>query len=309
MTSELFGHVHEFPDPDAGARFDALVGLDHVKDRLVSEAAVLLNPALLDEWANDHHRGSTAAVRAVGERVPLIVLAGDVGTGKTEIAETVGHAISKTLKVDVVLYPLSLNARGTGLVGQMTSLITGALTEVGEKAAKARRADGSIARAFLLLVDEADSVAQSRELAHMHHEDRAGVNALIQGVDALRKDRLPVLTIMCTNRADAIDPAVARRAAHIFEFSRPDQQQRLHALTQSFGDMDLDGDELAHVATLLGPSEGREWGATYSDIRQRFVPDAVLDSFMADRPVTEARLVELAASFAPTRPFGQTDHA
>lgn len=309
MTSELFGHVQEFPDPDAGDRFDALVGLDHVKARLVHEATILLNPALLDTWAAEHHGGSTAAVRAVSERVPLIVLAGDVGTGKTEVAETVGHPISQALGVDVVLYPLSLNARGSGLVGQMTTLITGALTEVREKASKARSSDGRITRAHLLLIDEADSVAQSRELAHMHHEDRAGVNALIQGVDSLRKDRLPVLTIMCTNRADAIDPAVARRAAHIFEFTRPSQEQRQHVLGQAFGEMGLGDDELGKVASLLGPSEGRDWGATYSDLRQRFVPDAVLDAYMAGRPVTAARLVELAAAFRPTRPFGESTDA
>lgn len=307
MTSELFGHVQEFPDTDSGARFDALVGLDHVKARFVNEAAILLNPALLDRWAAEHYGGSTAAVRAVNERVPLIVLAGDVGTGKTEVAETVGHPISQTLGVDVVLYPLSLNARGSGLVGQMTTLITGALSEVRDKATKARTSDGRITRAYLLLVDEADSVAQSRELAHMHHEDRAGVNALIQGVDGLRKDRLPVLTIMCTNRADAIDPAVARRAAHIFEFTRPSQEQRQHVLAQAFGEMGLGEDELGRVASLLGPSEGRDWGATYSDLRQRFVPDAVLDAYMAARPVTAARLVEMAASFQPTRPFGQAN--
>ena len=46
MTSELFGHVQEFPDPDSGERFDALVGLDHVKRRLVDEAAVLLDPRI-----------------------------------------------------------------------------------------------------------------------------------------------------------------------------------------------------------------------------------------------------------------------
>lgn len=304
MTSELFGHVQEFPDPDSGARFDALIGLDHVKTRLVHEAAVLLNPALLDEWAARHHGGATAAVRSVSERVPLIVLAGDVGTGKTEVAETVGHPISQKLGVDMVLYPLSLNARGTGLVGQMTRLITGALAEVRDKASKARR-DGRIARGYLLLVDEADSVAQSRELVQMHHEDRAGVNALIQGVDAFRKDRLPVLTIMCTNRADAIDPAVARRAAHIFEFTRPDQQQRYHVVAAELGEMGITAEELTRVAQLLGPNRSREWGGTYSDLRQRFVPDAVLDAYMQGRPVTGPRLIELATSFRATRPFGQ----
>lgn len=305
MTSELFGHVQEFPDPDSGDRFDALVGLDDVKSRLVNEAAVLLNPDILEAWSKEHHDGPIAAVRAVGERVPLIVLAGDVGTGKTEIAETVGHPISQALKIGVTLYPLSLNARGSGLVGQMTTLITNALTEVRNKAEKARRSDGTLNRALILLVDEADSVAQSRELAQMHHEDRAGVNALIQGIDGFRKDRLPVLTIMCTNRADAIDPAVSRRAAHVFEFQRPDDVQRRHVLTAAFADAGVDAAAIDEVARLLGPTKDRPYGATYSDLRQRFVPDAVLDAFGTRQPLAGTRIVELASQFAPTRPFAE----
>ncbi len=305
MTSELFGDVQEFPDPDSGDRFDALVGLDHVKARLVNEAAVLLKPEVLDAWAKEHHDGPIAAIRSVVDRVPLIVLTGDVGTGKTEIAETVGHPISRTLDVAVTLYPLSLNARGSGLVGQMTTLITNALVEVRTMAEKARTGTGKLNRALILLVDEADSVAQSRELAQMHHEDRAGVNALIQGVDGFRKDRLPVLTIMCTNRADAIDPAVSRRAAHIFTFSRPDDEQRQQVLTEAFADAGIDQSTVDDVVRLLGPSEARPYGATYSDLRQRFVPDSVLDAFGSGSPITARRLVEIATTFEPTRPFAQ----
>lgn len=303
MTSELFGHVQEFPDPESGDRFDALVGLDHVKRRLVDEAAVLLDPRCLDSWAKTHHDGPIAAVRSVGERVPLIVLAGDVGTGKTEVAETAGHPISQRLNVDVTLYPLSLNARGTGLVGQMTTLITNALTEVRNMAEKARTSSGDLNRALILLVDEADSVAQSRELDQMHHEDRAGVNALIQGIDGFRRDRLPVLTIMCTNRPNSIDPAVSRRAAHIFTFERPDDEQRRSVLTDAFADAGIDADSIDEVARFLGPTSDRPYGVTYSDLRQRFVPDAVLDAFGAGRPLSGARLVAIATSFVPTRPF------
>lgn len=306
MTSELFGYVQEFPDPDSGARFDGLVGLDDVKRRLVNEAAVLLKPEVLDKWATAHHQGSVNAVLAVRDRVPLIVLAGDVGTGKTELAETVGHPISQLLRVDVTLYPLSLNARGTGLVGQMTTLITGALNEVRDMAAKARTIQGRLNRAVILLVDEADSVAQSRELAQMHHEDRAGVNALIQGIDGIRKEQLPVLTIMCTNRPDSIDPAVARRAAHIFRLERPSAAQTRDVLMAALDGTGVPRGHIDKVAQLLGPTDSRTYGATYSDLRQRFVPDAVLDAFGRDTPIAGSRLIELAAAFVPTRPFGDS---
>ena len=303
MTAKLFGSVEEFPNSEFGERFDALVGLDDVKTRLVHEAEVLLRPDALDEWAQQHHGGPISAVKAVSGRSPLIILAGDIGTGKTEIAETVGHPISKRLGVDVTLYPLSLNARGSGLVGQMTTLITRALAEVRSMAEKARTSGGKLNRALILLVDEADSVAQSRELAQMHHEDRAGVNALIQGVDGFRKDRLPVLTILCTNRADAIDPAVARRAAHTFIFERPNDDQRREVLTEAFDDAGISSSAVDKIVGLLGPTDDRPYGVTYSDLRQRFVPDAVLGALGARSALNDAQLIELAEQFVPTRPF------
>ena len=303
MTAELFGNVQEFPDPKSGKRFDALIGLDDVKTRLVHEAVVLLMPDALNEWAQQHHNGPISAVEAVSGRSPLIILAGDIGTGKTEIAETVGHPISKKLGIDVTLYPLSLNARGSGLVGQMTTLITQALAEVRAMAEKARTSRGKLNRALILLVDEADSVAQSRELAQMHHEDRAGVNALIQGVDGFRKDRLPVLTILCTNRADAIDPAVARRAAHTFIFERPNDDQRRQVLADAFDDAGISPCAVDKIVSLLGPTHDRPYGVTYSDLRQRFVPDAVLGAFGAWSPIEDEHLIELAEEFVPTRPF------
>ncbi|NEA30225.1 ATP-binding protein [Streptomyces sp. SID13031] len=304
MTSELFGHVQEFPDPDSGVRFEALVGLDDVKVRLINEATVILQPELLDKWATVRHMGTVHALQAVRDRVPLIVLAGDVGTGKTELAETVGHPIAHQLGVDVTLYPLSLNARGAGLVGQMTTLITSALNEIRNMAAKSRTSDGQLNRAVILLVDEADSVAQSRELAQMHHEDRAGVNALIQGIDSFRKEQLPVLTIMCTNRPDAIDPAVARRAAHVFRLGRPTAEQTREVLNAAFAGIAVSHNDLDEVAMLLHSDNSKQYGPTYSDLRQRFVPDAVLDAFGRDAPIVGSRLIELAASFTPTRPFG-----
>ena len=305
MTVELFGHVQEFPDPESGERFDALIGLDDVKARLVNEAVVLLKPAVLDIWAKQHHNGPISAVRAVSGRSPLIIFAGDVGTGKTEIAETVGHPISKVLKVDVTLYPLSLTARGGGLVGQMTTLITQALNEVRTMAEKARMSTGRLNRALILLVDEADSVAQSRELAQMHHEDRAGVNALIQGIDGFRRDRLPVLTILCTNRADAIDPAVSRRAAHTLIFKRPDENQCRQVLMEALADVGISPRTVDQLVRLLGPTPERPYGVTYSDLRQRFIPDAVLDAFGACAPIEAERLIDIATVFAPTRPFAQ----
>jgi AAA+ superfamily predicted ATPase len=307
-ASELFGDVVEYPDFGAQRRFAALVGIDHIKERVVNEASVLINPDVLEDWSAVHHGGVFNAVRIVEERAPLIVLAGDVGTGKTELAESVGDPIARQLGLEsVILYPLSLSARGRGLVGEMTTLIAQAFDHVRSSLPQGRDGRGRVRNAGILLIDEADAIAQSRELTQMHHEDRAGVNAVIRGVDSLRRDRVPVVVIMCTNRAGALDPAITRRAAHVFAFSRPNEEQRAHVLVQALEGIEIDISDVEEAARHLGPTETRQCGATYSDLRQRFIPDLVLTAYANNTPITAALLIQAASAFVPTRPFGTSD--
>ncbi len=245
----------------------------------------------------------SVAAAEVSHRTPLIVLGGDVGTGKTEVAETFGDSVARSMKVDITLYPLALSARGKGAVGEMTSLLTEAFAEVRKSASSARDSKGRIKRGLILLVDEADALAQSRELAQMHHEDRAGVNALIRGIDGLRDDKLPVLTILCTNRPDALDPAVLRRAAALLDFARPNDDQRRQLFDRLLDDSHVDQAAIDKLVSLTGPKAGTAYGCTYSDIRQRLVPDAVLEAVRNDVRLTGDRLVALAETFVPTRRF------
>lgn len=305
-VNELFGQVVDFPDPAAQHRLAALVGIDEIKGRLIAEASLLLDPSKLTKWSERHHKAVTSAVEEVGKRTPLVVLAGDVGTGKTELAETFGDAVARSLRVDVTLYPMSLNTRGKGAVGEMTTLLTSAFDFVRDVASKGRARDGRVTHGVVLLIDEADALAQSRELAQMHHEDRAGVNALIRGIDGLRNDNLPVLTALCSNRLDALDPAVLRRAAATFAFTRPDDEQRRQLLRRLLSGLDVTDTEIDKVVELTGFRDGRPYGCTYSDIRQRLVPGVVLDAFREDVSVTGDRVVAFAESFAPTRPFQES---
>lgn len=299
----LFAAVEEFPSQRAQERFDALIGLDAIKRQLLAEAGALLDPSMVEAWSKKAHKKIITAVAEVNDRTPLVVLAGDVGTGKTELAETVGDPIARRLKVPVTLFPLSLSARGQGAVGEMTTLLTKAFDKVRDHAQAGRGRDGKLRHASILLVDEADALAQSRELAQMHHEDRAGVNALIRGIDGLRRDRVPVLTIMCTNRVDAIDPAVRRRAAAVLSFARPNDADREALLRRCFDGVGISDRDFGELVRLTGAVNGRTFGCTYSDLRQRFVPMAVLARVEAGEPMTGPQLIDLATSFRPTRPF------
>lgn len=302
---DLFHPVIELPEPARHARYRRLVGLDEIKARLRKEAILLADPHRLKRWAREHHGGDdVAALELFADRAPLFVFAGDVGSGKTALAESFGCDLADRMNLPVFLYRLKLSARGSGLVGEMTSLIGDAFAALYLQGTRARGPKG-VNSVVVLVVDEADALAQSREAQQMHHEDRAGVDALLAGVDGLAGARVPVLVVLCTNRVRALDPAVMRRAAAVFTFARPDDEQRRAVLAAGLDGLGIGRDTLDKLVRLTGPDGTRRPGFTFSDLTQRLVPTAVVGAF-PDGPVTDDQLVALAADIEPTPVFSET---
>jgi len=300
-TKDLFEEVIEFPNTEAKRRYERLVGLNEIKARLVKESRILLNRALLDTWSKQHHHDRIALVEKFRERSPMFIFFGDVGTGKTELAETFGDRIARDEDIAVTLYRLSLSARGTGAVGEMTMLLSAAFGQVTEAARRITVKKGKPQGAIALVIDEADSLAQSRELSQMHHEDRAGVNALIRGVSGLVSGNLPAVVVMCTNRLNALDPAVRRRAGDIFEFARPNDEQRV-AMLSCLADAKITEQQIQELAKITGPNGSTSYGYTYSDLAQRLLPEIVIDAF-PDKPIDFERVCAIAKRMKPTPPF------
>jgi AAA+ superfamily predicted ATPase len=298
---DLFDRRLDFPDINARKRFTRLVGVDEAKSRLTKILGILVNPAGPRLWAAKHHRDAELLLDYVERRPPLVVLAGDVGTGKTELAETVGDAVARQEDIPVTLYPLSLSTRGSGKVGEMTKLVSAAFDHALQAAEKLKRASGKAGGGVILLVDEADALTQSREDGQMHHEDRAGVNAFIRGVDRLAEKRLPAAVILCTNRLSAIDPAVQRRAADIFEFLRPNDIQRRAVIEGPLREAGFDATQIDRLVQITGGSSEKP-SFTFSDLTQRLLPTLVLDAY-PDRAITFQRAVEIATATKPTPPF------
>lgn len=300
---QLFADVRTLPDSEITKRFDRLVGIDDVKERLLKEAALILDPELLEQWSNRHYRKEVSLIRLLERRPPLFLIAGDVGTGKTEVAETFGSRVALNQKVTIKRYRISLTTRGAGAVGEMTRLITASFAVVREEAKKfASKGNGKARGAVIFLIDEADALAQSRELGQMHHEDRAGVNALIHGIDELANAGLPVLIVMCTNRLTAIDPAVRRRVAATFEFHRPTLEQRIDLLKPFLEEVTFDADAVRELAELTGERPDQAYGFTYSDLTQRLLPALVIDA-LPGQPLRSDRAREIVKGMAPTPPF------
>ena len=304
--STVFEDVVRFPVPASDRAFEKLVGLDDIKSRLVKEAMLAIDPRLLSDWCNKNHNGQLPLLDTFADRPPLFILAGDVGTGKTALARSFGSVVAQKLKIPVLLYAMSLNARGTGAVGEMTRLISTAFSQVQEACGKSRDGTGKAGRGIVLLIDEADALAQSREFAQMHHEDRAGVNALIRGIDDIASARLPAVVVMCTNRLTAIDPAVRRRAAGVFTFTRPSDSQRECVLRAELKDVGFTDHQLAELVAATGHNGQRKYGYTYSDLVQRLVPSLVLDAF-PNNPIRADRALQIALATAPTPPFEEEE--
>jgi AAA+ superfamily predicted ATPase len=302
---ELFEPRQTFPDPNAKARLDRLVGLDDHKSRLTKMLGVLVNPQRLHDWQQRHHPNAGRLVDIVNRRPPLVVLEGDVGSGKTELAETIGDAVARQEGIDITLYPLSLATRGQGRVGEMTQLLSAAFDAVASDAQRLKGAGGRARGAALMVVDEADALAQSREASQMHHEDKAGVNAFIRGVNRLANEALPAAVIMCTNRLGALDPAVKRRAADILTFTRPNDLQRRFLLTNLLANLGWSEAGIAALVSATGPQAGRPDGFTFSDITQRLAPAIVLDAY-PNNPIALARALEIAREMHATPRFKET---
>src|SRR5262249_15424891 len=110
------------------------------------------------------------------------------------------------------------------------------------------------------------------------------------------------LVVMCTNRLSALDPAVRRRAAATFEFGRPNDEQRRSLLSSALGDLGFDRSHVEKLVAATGPRAPRDYGCTYSDIAQRFLPSLVLDAYPG-QPIRPDRAIAIADAFIPTPPF------
>lgn len=299
----FFELERKYPDDDARAWYDRLVGLDRQKNDLLVKLEMLLYPEKVEAWSKKHH-GNRVLQLCELERnlVPLILFEGDVGTGKTALAETVGDALARRAgsKRHVHLLKINTQIRGTGLVGEMSDLIAQAFVHA---EARARSLNGD---PLLLLLDEADALAASRDTQQMHHEDKAGLNTLLQRLNNLRLTRLRLAVIFITNRPDALDPAVRRRAALSLTFPRPSDEVRAEIIRTSVPELSLKAGQLAELVRLTGDAEPKNRGIpfTSSDITDRLLTAALREAYVEDRKLRYEDILAHARVLEPSPRMG-----
>lgn len=269
--ANIFDSETPLPNDPLARREKTLLGFDSRYARVHDQLRLLLNVGALSDWNRKNHGGKLAICDLVAEQYPLVIFHGDVGTGKTAMAECIANRlVAETRSSDSILFKLSNRVRGSGMVGEMGTLLTEAFQRITKSVGKTRRA--------ILIIDEGDSLGASRAQAHSHHEDKVAVNTLIQGVDDLRQYGGRIVVILCTNRLSVLDAALRRRAAIIEEFKRPSDDER-----QQLFQMDLEGLNLslAQIGELVRATGAHQphpsW--TYSDIRTRLYPAALAKAY------------------------------
>jgi AAA+ superfamily predicted ATPase len=288
--SALFELELDLPNDKIAASTKRLVGFENRYQRLHRDLRLLADPQELADWSKKFHHKELPVCASVSERYPLVIFAGDVGTGKTATAEGACDRLAREARKEAMLFKLSTRVRGSGKVGQMSTLLNEAFDVVAKQAGKTRQA--------FLIIDEADSLAATRETAQSHHEDKVAVNTIIQKVDDLRRHSGRILVFLCTNRAGALDPAIVRRAARTEEFARPSEQEREELFRMDLEGLNIKDQTIHDLVRLTGTQDGQP-GFTFSDLRSRLLPDALCRAFPS-RALTGEDLIHAAKEVRPS---------
>lgn len=297
-VSTFIAEIIRYPDERSAVTFDALVGIDTIKKDIVRKLNLLLQPDYLGTWLAYNYGGHQpqALAQVLQDRYPLIILEGDVGSGKTALARSVGNRVSANLQSEIALYIINAQVRGSGHVGELTQNISRTFNE-------AERCSEREQIPVVIFIDEADALAQSRGGSQTHHEDDAGVNTLIQRIDRLRGK--PMAVIFATNLAQSLDSAIVRRAIATYHFDRPNDEQRAEVFRRILKNVEVTQKDLSQLVALTNPRVLPGYGTavhryTYSDLSQRIIPQAVEEAIYKQLPLSIDLLINSCQATPPT---------
>jgi SpoVK/Ycf46/Vps4 family AAA+-type ATPase len=279
-------HETKHPDRTCIAVYESLVGIDRQKEDLLQFLLSVLDRDRVVRWQEKHYPKGLALADTLKHRSPFVILAGEVGCGKTALATSIGSAIATAAKVRVVSVETPSDIRGGGMVGELSARVTAAFAEAQSVVGK---------HLGLLIIDEGDDIGTSRSQMQAHHEDRAGLNVLIKEIDGLARRDARIAVLLITNRLSALDPALIRRA-HVVTFQRPDERVRRALFAQLLKDIAHSTRDLEDLVE----ASAKEPPFSSSDIVHRGMDIAVRAAIQQDQPISITWLKAVLATLAPT---------
>lgn len=287
----IFDTTIELPNAEAKQKTSTLIGFPAKFKRIYTNLKLLLDQEGLKKWNQSFHSGRLAAIDHLMDKYPLVILAGDAGTGKTASAIAIADAMVRDLGKEGFFLKLSTRVRGEGLHGEMGQLVNNAFQELKAQAGKKRIA--------FLLIDEADAIASTRSTTQMHQEEKAAVNTLIQKIDEIRDLKGRAIVFMSTNRLHFIDEAIVRRAAVTLEFERPNDEERSALFSQDLAGVGLSAEEIDQLVKLTGPDSNDGLGFSFSDLRLKVIPEAIAKCY-PNEPLSFQVILEAVQDIKPS---------
>lgn len=287
----IFDNIIELPSIEVKKKADTLIGFEKRFQRAYTNLKLLLDQQGLIEWSQKFHKDELPAIQHLTDKYPLIILAGDAGTGKTASAVAIADRMVRDLGKEGFFLKLSTRVRGEGLHGEMGKLVNDAFKELKEQAGKKRLA--------FLLIDEADAIATTRSTNQMHQEEKAAVNTLIQKIDEIRDQKGRAILFMSTNRLHFIDEAIIRRAAVIIEFQRPDDEERAELFQRDLQGIKFSQSQIQELVKLSGPDSNKGLGFSFSDLRLKVIPEAIAKCYPSEALSFE-KIVEVLKEIKPS---------
>ncbi|WP_419211631.1 ATP-binding protein [Maribacter sp. X9] len=265
----------EHPNKNSEKHYDELVGIEENKSNLLSSLSLLLDSSKIKDWLSKHHKKEIAIVNQIYSGTPLVILSGDVGCGKTALAQSIATPLSLKLDKKIMVFETPSNIRGSGLVGEISNRITEAFDQAKRNLGKEKSG--------ILIIDEADDIATSRSQNQAHHEDRAGLNVLIKQIDLIRKEEINLAVILITNRVEALDPAVRRRTSLHLVFERPTGKKVEEVIKYILKDVDYDKSKFSEVINYI---QSQDIPYSFSDLIHRVAKQAIYKAIEIDAPLT-----------------------
>lgn len=267
--------LNEYKHPNKGAlmAYNALIAIDFQKGELLKMLSFMLDSSIVEKWKRKHHSNPILMFEHLDTSSPLIILSGEVGCGKTALAQSIATPLGEKLGRIIKVFETPSNIRGSGLVGEISNRITDSFTS-----AKSKIKENELG---ILIIDEADDIATSRAQNQAHHEDRAGLNVLIKQIDLLKKEKINMAVIMITNRVTVLDPAIRRRTSLHLLFERPEGEKIEELLSKMFENTEYTKKEFDALCSFI---DSQSIPFSFSDLIQRAGKQALLNAIENDKP-------------------------
>lgn len=277
------------PNRELEELYKSLIGIDAQKETLLQHLQLFFQPALFEDWKRKHHKDDLPAFANGFHASPLFLFSGEVGCGKSALAQSVGTPLHHKIHKKILVMETPSNIRGTGKVGELSNRITETFGMAKQKV--------NAGNPGILIIDEADDLATSRGQNQAHHEDRAGLNVLIKQIDLLKAEKRSLAVILITNRASVLDPAVLRRAEVQLTFDRP----KLADYSGIFSQLLAGTKHSKHdLENLVEVAKARPIRYSYSDLFLRVGKTAFQEAVFGDKAYGPAVLEAVLRRTDPT---------